>query len=324
MKKLIFTLCCLLLIFNVFANEATHNFSVTTDVAIYPKNKPVVTGSNNSDISRFAPTTGLYNNLEARVVGKYTYKIPTPFGDNPLVKGNNLQLFTTLELSPISVAPQIGVTFVPIAFLNFSASAKIGTAWNIFGFRGFAELDSFENGYKNLDNFSEMLYEFKFSNLFQFDLGAIIPGDWTHVVTMATYDIIYTGLTGIESGEAWLYQSTGERITGWNYYSNIILGYQMPLVLQTVGVQFEFSGYYNNDVLNPEYQDWNPSFTKICINPVCILKFNEKNALTIQTSFASRRGFSESAGTDATNFNLNYNGREWYFNRIAFSFAHTF
>ena len=45
---------------------------------------------------------------------------------------------------------------------------------------------------------------------------------------------------------------------------------------------------------------------------------------TIQTSFASRRGFSESAGTDATNFNLNYNGREWYFNRIAFSYTYTF
>ena len=324
MKKLIFTLCCLLLIFNVFANEATHNFSVTTDFAFYPDNTPVVLGEDSDDIVRFSPITGPYKSLEARAVVKHSYKIPTPFSDNPLVKGNNLQLNSSLELTPISIAPQFGVTFVPIAFLNFSASAKIGTAWNMLGFRGFADLESNEAGYTNLDNSSEMFYEFKFSNLFQFDLGAIIPGDWTHVVTMATYDIIYTGLTGIESGEPWLWQSAGEKATGWNYYSNIILGYQMPLVLQTVGVQFEFSGYYNNNVLNAEYQDWNPTFSKICINPVCILKFNDKNALTIQANFASRRGFSESAGTDATNFNLDYNGREWYFNRVALSYTYTF
>ena len=71
MKKLIFTLCCLLLIFNVFANEATHNFSVTTDFAFYPDNTPVVLGEDSDDIVRFSPITGPYKSLEARAVLKY-------------------------------------------------------------------------------------------------------------------------------------------------------------------------------------------------------------------------------------------------------------
>lgn len=324
MKKFFIFICCCFFALSVFANEPSHHFAVTADFAFYPESSPVAVGSDQDDIIRFAPITGVYEKLEARVVAKYTYKIPTPFSDNPLVKGNNVQLSTFLEMTPISVAPEFKVTFVPIAFLNFSAGAKVGSAWNMMGLKGLGVLESNEAGYANANSFSKMFYEFKFSNLFQFDLGAIIPGDWTHVVTQATYDIMYTGLTGMSKGNTWLYQGTGEKFIGWNYYSNIILGYQMPLVLQTVGVQFEFSGYYKNNVFNPEYMEWNPSFSKICINPVIILKFNEKNALTIQTSFASRRGYSESAGDDKTDFNLNYNGREWHFNRVALSYTHTF
>ena len=76
MKKLIFTLCCLLLIFNVFANDATHSFSLTTDFAFYPDSTPVVTGEDSDDIVRFSPITGPYKSLEARAVVKHSYKIP--------------------------------------------------------------------------------------------------------------------------------------------------------------------------------------------------------------------------------------------------------
>ena len=324
MKKNIFLLTILLLVtVSVFA-QADTKFSVVTDFAYYPKSSPVAIGKAQEDISRFAFINGLYSGVEARVTGKMDYKIPTPFGTNPLVKGNNVTITPALELSPVTIMPQLAVAFTPIAFLKFTASAKIGTGWELIGIKGMGILDSPRSGYVSLPAFQNYFYEFRLTNLFQFDLGAIIPGDWTHVVTQATYEIMYTGLTGVKNGTPWLWQASGEKANGWNYYSQIILGYQMPLVLQTVGMQFEFSGYYDDSSFAPIYAEWNPTFTRVNINPICILKFNDKHSLTIQSRFSSRRGFSTSAGNDATNFRLNYNGREWWFERVALSYSYSF
>ena len=324
MKKNIFLLFILILVtVGVFA-EAETKFILITDFAYYPKSVPTVMGNPQDEISRFAPLDGFYSAVEARVTGKMDYKIPTPFGTNPLVKGNNVTITPALELSPVTLMPQFFVAFTPIAFLKFTASAKIGTGWDFIGIKGMGDLDSAENGYKSLTPFKNYFYEFRLSNLFQFDVGAIVPGDWTHVVMQASYDILYTGLTGVENGTPWIWQASGEKANGWNYYSQIILGYQMPLVLQTVGLQFELSGYYDEASFDAKYLDWNPSFMRVNINPICILKFNENHALTIQTRFSSRRGFSSDKGSSATNFNLDYNGREWWLERIAFSYAYSF
>ena len=324
MKKNIFLLFILILVtVGVFA-EAETKFILITDFAYYPKSSPVAMGLPQDDVSRFAPLDGFYSAVEARVTGKMDYKIPTPFGTNPLVKGNNVTISPALEISPVTLMPQFFVAFTPIAFLKFTASAKIGTGWDFIGIKGMGDLDSAENGYKSLTPFKNYFYEFRLSNLFQFDVGAIVPGDWTHVVMQASYDILYTGLTGVENGTPWIWQASGEKANGWNYYSQIILGYQMPLVLQTVGLQFELSGYYDEASFDAKYLDWNPSFMRVNINPICILKFNENHSLTIQTRFSSRRGFSSDRGEDATNFNLNYNGREWWFERVALSYSYSF
>lgn len=324
MKKNIFLLFILILVtVGVFA-EAETKFILITDFAYYPKSSPVAMGLPQDDVSRFAPLDGFYSAVEARVTGKMDYKIPTPFGTNPLVKGNNVTISPALEISPVTLMPQFFVAFTPIAFLKFTASAKIGTGWDFIGIKGMGDLDSAENGYKSLTPFKNYFYEFRLSNLFQFDVGAIVPGDWTHVVMQASYDILYTGLTGVENGTPWIWQASGEKANGWNYYSQIILGYQMPLVLQTVGLQFELSGYYDEASFDAKYLDWNPSFMRVNINPICILKFNENHSLTIQTRFSSRRGFSSDKGSSATNFNLDYNGREWWLERIAFSYAYSF
>lgn len=324
MKKILVLFCVSLISVCLFAVETDTSFSIVSDFAYYPKSSPVAMGLPQDDVSRFAPLDGFYSAVEARVTGKMDYKILTPFGDNPLVKGNNVTISPALEISPVTIMPQLFVSFTPIAFLKFTTSAKIGTGWDFIGIKGMGDLDSAENGYKSLTPFKNYFYEFRLSNLFQFDVGAIVPGDWTHVVMQASYDILYTGLTGVDNGTPWIWQASGEKANGWNYYSQIILGYQMPLVLQTVGLQFELSGYYDEASFDAEYSKWNSDFMRVNINPICILKFNENHALTIQTRFSSRRGFSSDKGSSATNFNLDYNGREWWFERIAFSYAYSF
>ena len=150
MKKNIFLLFILILVtVGVFA-EAETKFILITDFAYYPKSSPVVMGLPQDDVSRFAPLDGFYSAVEARVTGKMDYKILTPFGDNPLVKGNNVTISPALEISPVTLMPQFFVAFTPIAFLKFTASAKIGTGWDFIGIKGMGDLDSAENGYKSL------------------------------------------------------------------------------------------------------------------------------------------------------------------------------
>ena len=152
MKKIIFLLVISLVTFGVFA-EAETKFYLVTDFAYYPKSVPTVMGNPQDEISRFAPLDGFYSAVEARVTGKMDYKIPTPFGTNPLVKGNNVTISPALEISPVTLMPQFFVAFTPIAFLKFTASAKIGTGWDFIGIKGMGDLDSAENGYKSLTPF---------------------------------------------------------------------------------------------------------------------------------------------------------------------------
>jgi len=48
----------------------------------------------------------------------------------------------------------------------------------------------------------------------------------------------------------------------------------------------EFLKNYDSSSFDVEYANWNPDFMRVNINPICILKFNDKHALTIQTRFS--------------------------------------
>jgi hypothetical protein len=174
MKKIIFLLVILFLVtVGVFA-EAETKFILITDFAYYPKSVPTVMGNPQDEISRFAPLDGFYSAVEARVTGKMDYKILTPFGDNPLVKGNNVTISPALEISPVTLMPQFFVAFTPIAFLKFTASAKIGTGWDFIGIKGMGDLDSAENGYKSLTPFKKkilFLYTIYLKSNFEFSIG---------------------------------------------------------------------------------------------------------------------------------------------------------
>ena len=160
-----------------------------------------------------------------------------------------------------------------------------------------------------------------------FDLAAVKPGDWNHVVTYASYKLTYQAITsGGENGNPWLWQLGGEKINGWQYSANFIVAYQMPMVLQTVGVQTELSGQLNGRKdFAPQYHDMNPDFMGISVSPLMVFEFSKKDALTVQFKFGSRRSYTEKASASkGVLTGLKQSGREWYFNRVALSYKHSF
>ncbi|MCR4712870.1 MAG: hypothetical protein K5751_00655 [Treponemataceae bacterium] len=313
---LIFVLCFV----PVNAEEPSSSMDLVTDFTIWPQNLPIY--GEMSD--HFAPITAIYQEVELRSIFSYYYTIPVPFGTNPLVSGNNVRLVGSVELTPVSLALEPYVEFTPVAFLVFSSGLKIGTGWQFIGINGLASYDDAIGKYVPATPFGDWYFRVWMQGLFQFDLAAVLPGDWNHVVTQSSYRVMYTNSTSAESKELWGWQGSGELVDGWEFYSSIVLGYQMPLVIQMAGIQFEFSGYYDPDGIKPEYRAFKNDFTTVQINPLAIFQFNEHHSLTLMLNFCTRRAFDRAPGENETKVNLNYTSAEWIFRRIAFRYTYNF
>ena len=100
------------------------------------------------------------------------------------------------------------------------------------------------DAYKNLTPFNHYFLSAYLGATFQFDVAALWPGDWHHIVFLVDWKNEYTALTGVEKGEIWKWQNSGNRANGWTYTTNFVLGYQMPIVLSLVGLNAEITGHY--------------------------------------------------------------------------------
>lgn len=299
--------------------ESPWTFSVSTDFAFYPKSDYIKGGTH------FAPITGPYSGVEGRVTGSASYKINTPLGDHWLLNSANLVLKGNLELTPISVRPGLTATFTPLPFIVFSAGANAGTGWAIAGLRGMSIADSSlvsDGKYTNITPFTAYYLKWFAEGTFQFDTGALFPGDWTHFQIMYTYQIYSEYLTGTKSGDIWMWQASGNKVNGLSNYQQLILAYQIPWVLSRAGLVFELEGYFKDSVYNNS--DFNGSFKQISISPMAQFTLGGHDVLSVLAGFSSRRSFATAHTESYQETSLKYAGYEWIFYRIALSWAHTF
>ena len=316
LKKLLTLAACALTAINAFCENITSSSSITVDAAYYPKSDYIAGGP-----SHFAPITGAYSGVEGRVTGSLSYKIPTSLGEHWLLSDANINVKLNLELSPVSIAPETKISFTPLPFLVFETGAKLGTGWNLAGLQGMALYNGVD-AYDDLAPFKNWFTKFYAQGTFQFDTGAIIAGDWTHVQIMYTYQAYYSAISGVKNGAVWEWQCSGNKANGWQNYQNIVLAYQMPLVLSRIGVLTEIEGHYKNEDYN--YANYNGSFKTISISPLMQFTFGQKQSLAVLFGFSSRRSFVQAHDNSKVEPNLTYAGREWFFNRIALSWSMSF
>lgn len=169
------------------------------------------------------------------------FKVPLMQFDNPLTKDNNINFKIGAELSPISFEGKFGIVWTPIAFLEFYTESRVGSGWNIKTLYGLA-LNKNNAGKSNYIplNFSKSIYSFSFGGAFQFDLGAVIPNDWSHVVFRTDQAALYKAMSGVDSETSWLYQAdSGENRNGWKYQASYLIGYKMPIFLDLIAMKID-------------------------------------------------------------------------------------
>jgi len=235
---------------------------------------------------------------ELKLSYSFKYKIPFLQGDGPLTKGNNINLGLSAEISPISLNGLAEAVWTPIAFLEFSAGGRVGSGWNIellgsdvYGIGTYNKNKS--DGSKEIDGdaFDGLLWKAQAGGAFQFDLAAIAPGDWNHIVFRSYHEINYKGYTKAKDNEAWIYENDdGENCNGFNYYGNFLLGYQMPIFLNTVAILVEMDKYLYD---MPNRDVWGDDLIRWTFSGVLSFTVTKKFGIAIITQFRTRRNFVE-------------------------------
>jgi hypothetical protein len=229
----------------------------------------------------------------------FTQRYIFPFlqGESPLTENNNINLGLTAEISPVSLNGIVEAVWVPIAFLEFSAGGKIGSGWNIELFGGDVygigvnKQNADGSGEINGSAFDGLLWKAQVGGAFQFDLAAVIPGDWNHVVFRSYHEMNYKGYTKAKGNEAWIFENDdGENCNGFNYYGNFLLGYQMPIFLDMVAFLAEMDLYLYD---TPNRTVWGDDLIRWTFSSVLSFTITKKFSIVVITQFRTRRNWNE-------------------------------
>ena len=186
---------------------------------------------------------------EAKLVLTQSFIFPFIQGSGPLTSDNNIKTSFSAELSPISLNGITEIIWTPIAFFELSVGGLLGSGWNIPMADGIGinePIGVYQEGNRrkseiNGSAFDGFIWNAWAGNALQFDLAAVFPGAWNHVLFRVYNEFRYSAYSKADSGNSWVFENQNENRNGWIWYGNAVIGYQMPLspVLDFVGLMAE-------------------------------------------------------------------------------------
>ncbi|MEX2444115.1 MAG: hypothetical protein WD492_10940 [Alkalispirochaeta sp.] len=194
-----------------------------------------------ADGSGTRPVGTGWGGVEFKAFYEHRWVIPAlRWGSGKLFADNNISVRSRTGVSPISATQEIRITATPVAFLNAYAGASIGTGWNVQVFDGLGEVDP-DTGEIDDASFPGAVVRAFTGGTLQFDLAAVFPGEWNHVVTVVSPQFTYSALSSAGSAAAWSFENDeGTNYNGWTRHLTAVLGYQPPFpIVGTVDVLFE-------------------------------------------------------------------------------------
>jgi hypothetical protein len=192
---------------------------------------------------------------EARAMISQSIIFPFLRGSNPLTKDNSIAAVFSADISPVSMNGSGEVIWTPIAFFLLSGGGRLGSGWNMPLGNGIgikepedknapAPGDPPRKAVISGDAFGGFMWSSWGAGTLQFDLGALIPGDWTHILFQTRHGFRYSAYNRAGPNDSWVFENDdGENQNGWTYLASYVLGYQMPLspVLDTIAFMAELA-----------------------------------------------------------------------------------
>ena len=228
--------------------------------------------------------------------------LPFLQGTSPLTQDNSIDLALGADITPISLNGIFEAVWTPAAVFQFSAGGRIGSGWNftLFGNElygiGLNIPDVVGMSINEGGAFDGLLWKLQTGGAVQFDLAAIYPGDWNHLVARSYHEVNYRGYTRAKAGESWFYENDGgENINGFNYYGNILLGYQMPMIFNMAAFLAETDLYLYN---TPGRSKWGDDIVRWTLSGIFGFTVTRQLDVTLVTQLRTQRNYMESNWRD--------------------------
>jgi hypothetical protein len=184
---------------------------------------------------------------EAKLSLSQGFTFPFLRGGSALTMGNNINTVFIAEFTPISMNGIAEVNFTPAAFFVLSGGGLAGSGWNMplgygIGINRPKEGSLPREAEIDGSAFDGLMWKAWGAGTLQFDLAALVPGDWNHVLFQSRQEFRYSAYTRAGPDDAWVFESDdAENKNGLVYRASYVLGYSMPQspVLDTVAFMAE-------------------------------------------------------------------------------------
>ena len=194
---------------------------------------------------------------EAKLRINQSFIFPFLQGSGPITKDNNITAVLSADLTPVSTSGMAELNWTPAAFFILSGGGRAGSGWNMplgcgIGINAPEDANVPAPGPEDPPRkakiygspFDGLLWSAWGAGTVQFDLAAIFPGDWNHVLFQSRQELRYAAYSQAGPGDAWVFENDDrENQNGWVYYASYVLGYRMPQspVLDTIVLMAELN-----------------------------------------------------------------------------------
>ena len=301
MKKLIASVMCAFLIFGTLSAQEEGAETKTEE-------KPEVKYSTNINLAITYPWAAQLGVTEA-------IKVPFLNFDNSIMRDNNITFKLGAELTPVTLEGKFDIVWTPLAFLELYGGASVGSGWSIKEIHGLAiNKDNAGNTNKVPVNFQKAFWSANAGGAFQFDLGAVIQSDWTHIVFRTDQYFLYRAVIDVGPLASWVFQDDdGENRNGFTYCASYVLGYQMPLPMNMIAFRLETEKTFFKVPAGSAKSTWGEDRYHLVFGP--IISFKPIEQLTIMLIAQWQTTHTYSAGNPTTTF---YQNRIFDKDKIAF------
>ena len=253
----------------------------------------------------FSASTDMSLQLSSRPEAKLilTESLVFPFlrGSSPLTADNNIKTAFSLQITPLSLNGLGEMVWTPIAFFQLAAGGLAGSGWNMplgHGIGINTPVDQGEGLPKKSEihgePFDALIWNLWTGAALQFDLAALFPGDWNHLIFRSYHEARYGSYSRASGHEPWIFENDdGENQNGLVYYGSLFLGYQMPAspLLNMAGLMAEvYIPFYNT----PGGDRWGEGLPQWYLSALFNLSITSRLSTALIFQLWTRRNYGSS------------------------------
>lgn len=245
--------------------------------------------------------------LEAKLSVAEIIKVPFLNFNTAFTRGNNIAFKLRADISPVTLEGKFDIVWTPVAFLELYGGASIGSGWSIITNSKLGSIHGLSFNTANATgkttiipiNFTRAFYSGNFGGAFQFDLGAIIPTDWTHIIARIDQYFLYRGIIDADLSASWVFQNDdGTNRNGWTYFGSYVLGYQMPLPLKLIAFQIETKKTLFRGVrAGLDKSDWGEDRFSVVFGPILNFQVTDMFTITLLAQLKTVHTYNSSDDT---------------------------